>query len=158
MTKTLNLTSAPGWRRIAAVPVGGLTAVGFSATERYLLILSHDGRGVLETSTGQRVARDRQSPQHDASWIKESPRLVEGLPPIQGEWIQTVGLWGGSLPSRNSAGWSVGREMGYVRHESSMQEFLVDSAVTEMRAFGFSNSGRFLVFASSSELSLYECP
>jgi hypothetical protein len=162
MTEVL-LSSAPGWRRIVTVPIGGLTAVGFSATERYLLVLSHDGRGLLESATGQRVARDRESPRHDCPWLEESARLIRGLPPVEGEWIEAAGLWGGSLPSRNTAGWSLRQvssghaEVGYARHDSSTRELLVASAITELRAFGFSRSGRFLVFASASELSLHEC-
>jgi hypothetical protein len=162
MTEVRYLSSAPGWRRIVTVPVGGLTAVGFSATERYLLVLSHDGRGVLESATGQRVARNRESPRHDSPWLKESARLIEGVPPVESEWIEAAGLWGGSLLARNTAGWSVRQEssghgeVGYARHDSSTREFLVDSAITDLRAFGFSRSGRFLVFASTSELSLHE--
>jgi hypothetical protein len=38
--------------------VGGLVAVGFDPTGRYLLTVSHAGRGVFEVGTWQRVARD----------------------------------------------------------------------------------------------------
>ena len=162
MTEVLRLGSVDGWRKVGTIPVGGLTAVGFSETEHFLLVLSHDGRGVLETQTGSRVARSRETPRYDSPWLNESARLIEGVSPVEGEWIEGVGLWGGSLPRCNQSGWSVRLESrgtveyGYARQGSSPQEFLIDSAVTEIRAFGFSKSGRFLVFASSSELSLHE--
>jgi hypothetical protein len=38
-------------------------------------------------------------------------------------------------------------EYGYARDGSSTEDFFIDSAVTEIRAFGFSKSGRFLLFA-----------
>ena len=38
--------------------VGGLVAMGFDATGKYLLTVSHSGRGVFSTDTWERVARD----------------------------------------------------------------------------------------------------
>jgi hypothetical protein len=38
--------------------VGGLVAMGFDATGKYLLTVSHSGRGVFFTETWERVARD----------------------------------------------------------------------------------------------------
>ncbi len=38
--------------------VGGLVAKGFDATGKYLLTVSHSGRGIFSTDTWERVARD----------------------------------------------------------------------------------------------------
>jgi hypothetical protein len=38
--------------------VGGLVAMGFDPTGKFLLTVSHAGRGVFSTDTWQRVARD----------------------------------------------------------------------------------------------------
>ncbi|MGN6504275.1 MAG: hypothetical protein ACTHM6_01810 [Tepidisphaeraceae bacterium] len=43
---------------LAQLHVGGLVAVGVDPSGRYLLTVSHSGRGVFETQTWQRVARD----------------------------------------------------------------------------------------------------
>ena len=40
--------------------VGGLVAAGFDPTCEYLLTISHSGRGVFQTSTWTRVARDKK--------------------------------------------------------------------------------------------------
>jgi len=40
--------------------IGGLIAVGFDPTERYMLAVSHNGRGVFRTDLWERVARDYQ--------------------------------------------------------------------------------------------------
>lgn len=40
--------------------IGGLVAAGFDPTGAYLLTVSHSGRGVFETSSWERVARDPQ--------------------------------------------------------------------------------------------------
>jgi hypothetical protein len=37
--------------------VGGLVAMGFDATGKFLLTISHSGRGVFSTETWERVAR-----------------------------------------------------------------------------------------------------
>ncbi len=38
--------------------VGGLVAMGFDASGKFLLTVSHSGRGVFSVDTWQRVARD----------------------------------------------------------------------------------------------------
>src|ERR1700677_267223 len=38
--------------------VGGLVAMGFDASGKFLLAVTHSGRGVFSTETWQRVARD----------------------------------------------------------------------------------------------------
>lgn len=43
---------------LAQLHVGGLVAVGVDPSGRYLLTVSHAGRGVFDTSTWHRVARD----------------------------------------------------------------------------------------------------
>lgn len=43
---------------VALLHVGGLVAVGFDPTGKYVLTVSHSGRGVFETRTWRRVARD----------------------------------------------------------------------------------------------------
>jgi hypothetical protein len=43
---------------LATLHVGGVVAIGFDPTGRYMLVVSHSGRGVFDTRTWQRVARD----------------------------------------------------------------------------------------------------
>ena len=40
--------------------IGGLVAAGFDPSGKYLLTVSHSGRGVFSTETWERVARDGQ--------------------------------------------------------------------------------------------------
>src|SRR5215813_7734887 len=94
----------PSWHHAPTLSVGGLTALGFTRDERYLLLLSHSGRGLVETHTGTRVARDYSEPSSASSWIDESARIVEGIGPASGMGIVCVGLWGGRLSDRAS-GW-----------------------------------------------------
>jgi hypothetical protein len=46
--------------------IGGMVAGGFDCTGKYLLVVSHSGRGVFEVGTWQRVARDAARAYPDA--------------------------------------------------------------------------------------------
>jgi len=59
------------------VLVGGLVAMGFDSTGRYLLVVSHSGRGVFEVSDWRRVARD-------AAVVYPHEGRIEGIGPLAG--------------------------------------------------------------------------
>ena len=65
--------------------VGGLVAIGFDAASRYVLTVSHSGRGVYDTRTWERVARDgeRAYPE-DGS--------VAGIGPLAGQLLTVTEL------------------------------------------------------------------
>lgn len=65
--------------------VGGLVAAGFDPTGKYLLTVSHAGRGVFEVGTWQRVARDA------ALAYPENGHVV-GIGPISGVRIPITEL------------------------------------------------------------------
>jgi hypothetical protein len=65
---------------LASLHVGGLVAVGFDPTGRYLLTVSHAGRGVFDTLTWHRVARD-------ASLAYPVDGVAVGIGPIDGQRI-----------------------------------------------------------------------
>ena len=50
---------ASAWRKVTYLAVGGLTEVGF-ADGSLLLVISHQGRGVVDLASGELLARDRQ--------------------------------------------------------------------------------------------------
>ena len=149
-----------GWRHIATVPVGGLTEIGFGPGEGYLLVVSWAGRGLIDTNTGERVARDRQEPTSVSTWIDEVARTVEAIGPLSGTVVHCVGLWGGTLPER-ADDWrleseaSGSREYFFLIEEHTGRSWRLTWTVTEVRAYGFSNSGRIMVIATSSDVGLY---
>lgn len=63
--------------------VGGLLAMGFDATGKYLLTVSHSGRGVFSTETWERVARDQEV-------VYPAGGKVMGIGPISGQAISVV--------------------------------------------------------------------
>jgi hypothetical protein len=148
------------WRRLTTCPIGGLTEVGFTPDERYLLIVSMSGRGLLDLHTGARVGRDPNQPTAHSAWLDESTRTAEGIGPAQGVRVKVVGLWGGELPSDTSDGWRIAvertgdTESVVLRNARSATTCVVDRPTTDVRAVGFSASGRFLVIATASDVRI----
>lgn len=65
--------------------VGGLVAVGFDASEQYLLAVSHSGRGVFRTADWVRVARD-------STLAYPENGIAVGIGPIRGMTIPVTEL------------------------------------------------------------------
>jgi hypothetical protein len=100
---------------LAVFAVGGLVAVGVDPTGRYLLIVSHAGRGVFDTSSWRRVGRS-----HDV--VYPDGGYVEGVEPIAGARIAVseidydTGVLDYVSPDRS---WSLHYQEGTVTVESS---------------------------------------
>ena len=62
------------------IMIGGLVALGFDASGRFLLTVSHSGRGVFAVESWQRVARD-------AAVSYPEDGVAIGIGPIAGERI-----------------------------------------------------------------------
>jgi hypothetical protein len=63
--------------------IGGLVAMGFDATGRFLLTVSHSGRGVFAVGTWERVARDPELAYPDGG-------KAVGIGPIHGQVIEVM--------------------------------------------------------------------
>jgi hypothetical protein len=59
------------------ISIGGMVAGGFDATGRYLLTVSHSGRGVFDASSWERVARDSSTAYPEAGFAL-------GIGPLEG--------------------------------------------------------------------------
>jgi hypothetical protein len=159
-------TAAPApWRRIQ-IHVGGITAVGFAPGTELLLVLSHDGLGVVDVTTGVVIARGAES-RGDAD--DPYPICTTGIGPLAGQRIALTGLWGGGMRTTASDGWSVCRIAPHWPAECAVLSApgapeLDDPAKVTMlakdleptiRAIGFSDSGRSLVVATTQLLLWY---
>src|SRR5579863_298772 len=87
----------PPWKLIGGRAVGGLTEVGFADDSDLLLVVSSQGRGVLDCRSGEYVARDRTEP--NDSWYDERRLRAFGIGPLEGQLIRLAGLHGGGLPN-----------------------------------------------------------
>jgi hypothetical protein len=63
--------------------IGGLVAMGFDASGKFLLTVSHSGRAVFSVENWQRVARD-------ASLAYPNDGVVIGIGPIDGEQVAVL--------------------------------------------------------------------
>lgn len=148
------------WRHVSTISVGGLTEIGFCPGEDYLLVVSFAGRSLIDMETGERVARDHQEPTAISPWTDEVARTVEAIGPLQGTQIPCFGVWGGTLPARIPE-WRLNlaqkgtQETISLIDEATGIAWLLTRSVTEIRAFGFSETGRILAIATASDVALF---
>ena len=160
------------WERRAVHAVGGLTDVGFGRGSDLLLIVSHNGRGVIDCLTGSRVARDASVPDPgEDDWQNTSELEAEGIGPLAGQTVHTSGLFGGGLSLTTRDGWTVERlpldwpeeslllvppgSWLYETRADRSAEFTKVAAESEVRAWGFSPTGRSLILATSSDVKVF---
>jgi hypothetical protein len=131
-----------------------------------LLIVSSAGRGVIDCRSGQKVARD------DGEYYENEGFLeAAGIGPLQGQTVRISGLRGGGLPVSTSDGWSVSLVvLDWPINDILLLEpwsFLYGSlygkpaifhkigSESELRACGFSYTGKSLVIATSSDVTVF---
>ena len=153
------------WLRLATHLIGGLTEIGFAEDTDLLLVVSSQGRGVIDCLTGERVARDRREP--DDSWYDERRLRAAGIGPLERQTIRLAGLHGGGLPNGGRDGWSVEAvTLEWPHHHLLLVEpwrWIYDESArftklaveSEVRAFGFSDTGSSLIIAANSEVQVY---
>ena len=138
------------WRKVTYLAVGGLTEVGSAAGS--LLVVSHQGRGVVDLASGELLARDRQE---TGAWFDAARRAALGIGPLDGAWIGACGLAGGQLPGATADGWHAGISGGHVTVSAPGRQPLLVSETEEIRAAGFSPDGTTFIIATSPGLAIY---
>jgi hypothetical protein len=149
--------------------VGGLLSVGFAHGSELLLVTSHSGRGVFDCVSGERVARD-----DDGSYLWESPfdLTAKGIGPLQGKTVPMAGIYGGGLATGTRDGWRTeavyldwpqpdlflvapGSDLYDYRAESEPRFWRIESGAGELRAWGFSSTGKTLLLATSADIKIF---
>ncbi len=87
------------WQLKTVIPVGGLCSVGFDRDTENLLIVSHQGRGVVDCSTGDKTARDYED------YYENQYLEAEGIGCLRGKIIRMAGINGGGLPTSTEDDW-----------------------------------------------------
>ncbi len=146
------------WPIRHVIRAGGLFGVGYADGSDLLLIVTHDGRGVVDCISGEMVARDP-----DPSFpFDEDSRMTEGIGPMAGQEILINGeIYGGALPLSTEDGW---RLTGCLSNSSDDAIQLIapigtdqkpgkfTGFVPEIRVFGFSPTGRSFVIVTGAEV------
>lgn len=169
----LNLQAPPApWERVATHALGGLTEAGYAEGSDWLLVISSRGRGLFNCLSGERAARDYAEPDGDAGWYDEVGLVARGIGAIEGQVVRLAGLHGGGLPRFTRDGW--GLELvspdwpltGVILsppHKTVLVESYAGGCLkvaedSEIRACGFSATGRSFVVAMSHTLEIYTRP
>lgn len=154
------------WRKIGALAVGGLRSVGFDADSELLLVVSNSGRGVVNCESMEKVSRD-----YEEHYSGERLLEANGVGPLLGKSIRISGIFGGGLPNSTHDGWSI--ESAFL--DWPIQEVLLlepyhtiygdrygKPAIFhkifrdfEVYAAGFSYTGRTLIVATSSDITVW---
>lgn len=163
------------WRTLPLVPVGGLLGIGFASHpdsgHDLVMVVSHDGHGLFDGVTGERIARDRDPDPEDSTPDSVADLSCPGLGPITGSRVHIAGLFGGGLHTTTADGWALEvvtpawphdrvllSNDGGLPHAGPHGErwwHILHANCSELRAFGFSPSGQTLAVATSSDLSLW---
>ena len=80
-----------GWQHTGTHAIGGLTEIGFSKNSELLLVISNSGRGVIDCTSGEKIARDYEV---DGDWYLPSMLQCQGIGPLKTEKVQIAGMQG----------------------------------------------------------------
>ncbi|MER5718923.1 hypothetical protein [Streptomyces sp. NPDC002132] len=163
------------WRRVVCSPVGGILGIGFASHpgtgHDMVMVVSHDGHGLFDAVTGQRIARDRHPAPEDSTPDAAPDLSCPGLGPVAGSRVHIAGLHGGGLRTTTTDGWTVEVVVPAWPHERVLLSrdgglphagrhggdwwHVFHCTCSELRAVGFSPAGQTLAVATSSGLSLW---
>ncbi|MBD2319250.1 MULTISPECIES: hypothetical protein [Cyanophyceae] len=163
----LSISTPPfPWKFVASVAIGGLRSVGFDRNSDSLLVVSSQGRGVLDCITGTKTARD-----YNEYYKNEVCLEAEGIGTLSNKIIRMSGLFGGGLPVSTEDGWRL--ESITLRWPEQMIILIPpDSSIYDnpssypntitkvaeelcIMAYGFSNTGQSLIVATTSEINIF---
>ena len=154
------------WSLIGEYSIGGLTEIGFVPESDDLLVVSSQGRGLFDTTSGDKIARDSDESFHNPD---KTGHTVPAIGPADGQTVPLAGLMGGGLSKVTDDGWVIEVvQLPWPRHvlflssdfapcydDSGHAWKICDDEPCEYRMAGFSPSGNAFVFASSCELTIY---
>lgn len=158
------------WRHVPTSSVGGIHSAGLDQDGRYLLLISHSGRGLLDCNTGEKIARDYD--EDEGRWLDRQKLVAQGIGPLEGAEIAIAGRFiGGGLAASTRDGWYVNKTTlawprTYVWAEAPGEARGFTGGGTFYRlwdwdepfAWGFSQSGRTLLCACSNAVALWTRP
>jgi hypothetical protein len=147
------------WEFVKTFAVGGLINVGFIENTNFIIVVSHNGRGIFNCQKGENIARNDED---IWQFFDDKTGKVKGFDVWENQIIQTHGLFGNdNLPKKTNDSWTLklvqkNNFIEIVLVSPNQEEIVVGSdEIVEIKAFGFSNDEKFFVIAQSSDLLLY---
>lgn len=159
------------WIHKNTFAIGGLENVGYASEQDLLIILSSHGQGVFDCIKGERIARQN----NDSDWwqnFNQVTNSIAGFDVLENIEISTYGLYGGDhLPKATTDGWTLTiskseaddkpfenylvQKIYLVSPDKKEKIFVVKDGACELRAFGFSDTGKSFIVALSCDLTIY---
>lgn len=164
--QTQEIDEPNGWRK-TVFAMGGLSEIGFSKqNSNLLLVVSSQGRGVIDCQKGELIARDYGT---NWDWKDSYEMTAQGIGVLSNEKILVSGLHGGGLPLMNKNGdgllymateWPIidiifEPNFKSIYKEDEAKECFRIFHDYELRTYGFSYDGETFVIATSSEIIVY---
>lgn len=159
------------WENVSTHSVGGLENIGYAPDQDYVIVLSSQGQGIFDCLSGERIARLN----NDSDWWEKFDRTnnsIVGFDILDGVNIITFGIYSkDDLRKSTKDGWRLefsphqidanesskihSQEIYLALPEINHKEVIYKDGPCELRAFGFSDTGKSLIVASSCELIIY---
>lgn len=159
------------WVHKKTFAIGGLENVGFVPAKEYLIVLSSQGQGIFDCKTGEKIARQNDN----GDWwdkFNEESNCILGFDFLDNILIPTHGLYGDdNLPKKNEEGWELiitapqpddkpfekylVQKIYLVSPDKKKKIFIMKDGPCELRAYGFSDSGKTFIVALSCELVIF---
>jgi len=166
LEKIPSVQNPKGWTRKSTFAIGGFEYFGFSEASDILVVLSTQGRGLIDMAKDEKIARDDST----NYVLDESLLISEGFDILEGETIRLASKYGGSLlPVSNKSHESLARVSPLYPcedvifqppFESCLNEWHNKNCVRIYRGFlycyGFSFSGKYFVIADDGGITFWE--
>lgn len=161
--RSLEIDQVPDpWKRLATFSTGGLRSVGYDRESDNLLVVSSQGRGVIDCLKGQKIARDDEEYYENETYLE-----AQGIGILSDRIIRMAGLFGGGLSTITEDGWqlecvtlSFPEQMvillppnSYLYSKPDRMTKIYEDA--DIRAYGFSYSGKSFVIATPSGVTIF---
>ena len=172
LASSLRMQSEPPWSLVTHTSAGGAFSAGFDRVTEELIVASENGQSIFDAVTGNRIYRNRENSGYDQAQLEATRLDKTGCPPIP-----MAGEHGGGLCRTTSDGWSIDTlQMKWPTAFSVLQQpnasifFLAPQwnglgKDTSFRvvmkseglpvAFGFSWSGKSLIWLNRSDLFIW---
>jgi hypothetical protein len=171
--RALQLEDPPlPWKRVASHTIGGLTEVGYSESTDLLLVISSEGRSLFDCLSGTCMAKDHEVPGTNMIWYEPARLIALGINALSDQFVRLAGWHGGGLPRFTKDGWSlelvspdwpntsiiISPPYKSVFIDSNSEGCVKIAEDYEIRAYGFSETGRSFVIAKSHALEIFSRP
>jgi len=159
------------WVHKNTFAIGGLENVGFVPAKEFLIVLSSQGQGIFDCKTGEKIARQNDNGEWWDKFNEESNSII-GFDFLDNVEIRTHGFYGeDNLPKINEEGWELMltdpepdekpfekylvQKIYLVSPNKKKKIFISKDGPCELRAYGFSDSGKTFIVALSCELVIF---